>query len=101
MSLCGHEKSLACKQPGAPLLDFAERLGLRHRDKDDDSLLPTLHVDLTRRRNLKRAKLRLKLGDVVFEVDQSLGDAGLGFIGVGSGGVGGTQNLVLDGHVDS
>ena len=83
------------------MLDLVEGLELRNGDKDDDGLLATSDVDLPGGRDLEWSEIALELGDVVFEVDQSLGDAGLGFIGVGSGGVGGTQNLVLDGHVDS
>ena len=89
-------------RPGyTPLLNLVEGLQLRDGDKDDNGLLSATDIDFTGSGDLKGTELSLELGDVVFEVDQSLGDAGLCFIGVGSGGVGGTQNLVLDGHVDS
>ena len=58
-----------------------ERLELRDGNKDDDGLLATTDIDLAGSRNLERSELSLELRNVVFEVNESLSDAGLSLIG--------------------
>ena len=84
-----------------PLLDLVESLELGNGDEDDDGLLATTDVDLAGSRDLEGPELSLELGDVVFEVNQGLGDRDLGLVGRGGGGVRRAEDLVLDGHVES
>lgn len=57
-----------------------ETLELGNRDKDNNSLLSTLDVNLLGRRDLERAQFSLEFGDVVLQVNQGLGDADFGLI---------------------
>jgi len=66
---------------GQPLLNLPESLDLRHRDKNDDGLLSAFNIHLARGRDLEWAKLSLEFGDVVFEIDQGLGDERLCLVG--------------------
>ena len=81
----------------APLLNLVEGFQLRNGDEDNDSLFTTTNVDLTGSRNLKDAKVVFEFRYVVFEVDQSLCYVFFNFIGGGSWGVGGTEDLVANG----
>lgn len=76
-----------------------ESLDLGNRDKDNNSLLSTLGVNLLCRRDLELPQLALELGDILLEVDESLSDGLLDLGGSGSRGVGGPLNLVLERHV--
>jgi len=76
-----------------------ESLDLGNGDKDDNSLLSTLGVNLLCGRDLELPQLGLELGDILLEVDESLSDGLLDFRGSGSRGVGGPLNLVLERHV--
>lgn len=51
-----------------------ESLELGNGDEDNDGLLAALDVDLTSRRDLEGSKLGLELGNVVLEVQESLGN---------------------------
>lgn len=84
----------------APLLHLAERLQLGDGDEDDDGLLSTADIDLASRRNLEGPELSLKLGHVVFQVNERLGDAGLYLIGRSGGRVGRAEDFVLKGHLE-
>ena len=81
-----------------PWLDFAERLQLWNWDKDDDSFLATSDVNFAGSRNLQGTELGLELGDVVLQVDKGLGETCFGLIRRCLGSVGGTRDLVVDGH---
>lgn len=76
-----------------PLLDLVERLELGNGDEDNDSLLATLNVDLTRRRDLERRKLVLEVRDVGLEVQESLSNLLLDLGGGGAGRVGRADDL--------
>ena len=82
----------------SPLLNSVESLDLGNRDKDDNSLLSSLGVNLLGRRDLQLPQLALELGDILLEVDEGLSDLLLD-LGRRSGwGVGGPLDLVLDRH---
>lgn len=82
----------------APLLDLVESLQLRDRDEDNNRLLSATDINLTGSRDLEGTEFSLELGNVVFEVNERLSDAGLRLVGSGSGCVGRTEDLVLDRH---
>lgn len=77
----------------APCLDLPKRLQLRHRHEDHDGLLSAADIDFARCRDLEGAELGLELRDVVFEIDERLGDAELGLIRGGGGRVGRAEDL--------
>lgn len=62
------------KHDNLPLLDLVESLELGNGDEDNNGLLAALDVDLTSRRDLEGSKLGLELGNVVLEVQESLGN---------------------------
>lgn len=75
-----------------------ERLQLGHRDENDNCLLATTDINFAGSRNLEGSELSLEFGDIVFEINQSLCDARLGFVGACSGRIGSAEDLVLNGH---
>jgi hypothetical protein len=81
-----------------PLLDLPERLQLGNRNENNDSLLSTSNINFPGSRDLERAKLGLKLWDVVLEVNQSLCNVGFSLVGGLIGSVGGAENFVVHGH---
>ena len=80
---------------GEAALDLVERLELRDRDEDDDRLLAALDVDLAGSRDLEGAELGLKVGNVVLEVEERLGDQGLGGVRRGARRVGSPEDLLV------
>lgn len=72
-----------------------ERLELRDRDEDDDRLLAALDVDLAGSRDLEGAELGLEVGNVVLEVEERLGDQGLGGVRRGARRVGSPEDLFV------
>ena len=78
---------------GEAALDLVERLELRDRDKDDDRLLAALDVNLAGSRDLEGAELGLEVGNVVLEVEERLGDQGLGGVRRGARRVGSPEDL--------
>lgn len=87
--------------PDAPLLDLTESLQLGHGHKDNDGLFATSDVNLAGSGDLERSQFGLQLWDIVLQVNESLGDVGLRLVWRRSGGVGGTEDLGVDGHLDS
>jgi hypothetical protein len=75
-----------------------ESLDLGDWDKDDNSLLSTLDVNLLGGRDLQLPQLRLELWDILLEVEESLSDLLLNLGGRGLGCVGGSEDLGLVGH---
>jgi len=84
----------------APLLEFTECLQLGNRYKDNNGLLATSYVNFTSSGDLQGPKLRLEIRDVVLQIKQSLSNANLGLVGGSGWGVCGTEDLVVDGHLD-
>jgi len=82
----------------SPLLNSVEGLDLRNRDKDDNSLLSTLGVNLLCRRDLELPQLGLELWDILLEVDEGLSDSLLNLRWCGFGCVGGPLDLGLERH---
>lgn len=78
-----------------------ESLQLGNRDEDDDRLLATPDINFTGGGNLEGSKLSLELGNTVLQVDQSLSDGSLSLIGSSVGCVGGAEDLVLNGHLET
>lgn len=72
-----------------------ERLELRDRDEDDDRLLAALDVNLAGSRDLEGAELGLEVGNVVLEVEERLGDQGLGGVRRGARRVGSPEDLFV------
>ena len=81
-----------------PLLHLAEGLQLWDGDKDDDGLLAATDVDFAGSRYLEGSQFRLEFRHVVFQIDQSLRDAGLELVGRCLGCISGALYLVCDGH---
>lgn len=81
-----------------PLLDSVESLDLGNRDKDNNSLLSTLCVNLLGGRDLQLPQLSLELGDILLEVDEGLSDLLLDLRRRGGWRVGGPLDLGLEGH---
>lgn len=76
-----------------------ESLDHGHRHKDHDRLLAALDVNLLGGGEGKLSELRLELGDVGLEVEESLSDLLLDLRGGSLGSVGGAQDLGVDaGH---
>lgn len=82
----------------SPLLNLVERLGLGNRDKDHNSLLSALDVDLSSLGDLELSQFRLEVGDILFEVEESLSNLLLNLGRRGLGSVGGPQDFVLERH---
>jgi hypothetical protein len=74
-----------------------EGLQLGDGDEDNDSLLASADIDLTGSGDLESTELVFEFGDIVLEVDESLGDAGLSLVGGCRGRVGGAENLAVNG----
>lgn len=74
-----------------------EGLQLGDGDEDNDGLLASTDIDLTGSGDLESTELVFEFGDIVLEVDKSLGDASLGLVGGGRGRVGGAENLAVNG----
>lgn len=76
-----------------------ESLQLGNGDEDDDGLLAALDVDLTSRGDLEGSKLGLELGNVVLEVQESLGNLLLNLGGGSARSVGSAERSVEFGAV--
>ena len=87
--------------PDAPCLNLVEGLELGDRDKNNNGLLATTDINLPGSRDLQSAELSLEIGDIVFEVNQSLSDLDFGFIWRSGGRIGGTGDFVLERHVET
>ena len=75
-----------------------EGLQLRYRYENYNSLLSTTDIDFASSGNLKGSQFDFEVGNIVFEVDQSLSDVGFDFIGCSGWRIGGTEDLVVNGH---
>lgn len=76
-----------------PSLDLLERLELGNGDEDDDGLLSTLDINFSGGGDLERSEVGLEVGNVVLEVEESLGDGQFNVIGGGRGSVSRSQDL--------
>lgn len=70
-----------------------EGLQLGNGDKDNNSLLATLNVNLLSGGDLELLELRLELGHVVLQVEDGLGDGLLNLSRLGGGRVGRSEDL--------
>lgn len=75
-----------------------ERLGHGNRDKDHNGLLSALDIDLSSLGDLELSQLGFEVGDILFEVEESLSNLLLNLGGRGLGSVGGPQDFVLVRH---
>lgn len=82
----------------SPLLNSVESLDLGNRNKDNNSLLSTLSVNLLCGRDLELPQLGLELWDILLEVDEGLSDCLLNLRWCGFGCVGGPVDLALERH---
>ena len=85
----------------APGLDLVEGLELGYGDKDDNGLLATTDINLPGSRDLQRVEFSLELGDIIFEINQSLGNLDFGLIWRCSGCICCAEDFVLEGHVET
>ena len=94
-------KYLSCNgNSDAPGLNLVEGLELGDRNKDNNRLLATTNINLSGSRDLQRAEFSLEIGDVAFEVKQSLGDLDFGLVWGSGGRIGGAENFMLERHVE-
>jgi hypothetical protein len=96
--LDGGDRHVSHQNFNSPLLNSVEGLDLGNRDKDNNSLLSTLGVNLLCRRDLELPQLGLELWDILLEVDKGLSDSLLNLRWCGFGCVGGPLNLGLERH---
>ena len=101
-NLSGFPKYPSCNgNPDSPGLNLMEGLELRDGDKDDDGLLATTDIDLPGSGDLQSVEFRLEIGNVVFKVDQSLGNLDFGLIRGRGRCIGSTGDFVLERHVET
>jgi hypothetical protein len=97
-NLDGGDRHASHENVYSPLLNSVESLDLGNRDKDNNSLLSTLGVNLLGGGDLELPQLGLELGDILLEVDEGLSDGLLDLGGSGFRGVGGPLDLGLERH---
>jgi len=85
----------------APGLNLVEGLELGDGDKDDNGLLPTPDVDFPGSGDLQRVEFSLEIGDIVFEVNQGLGNLDFGLIWRCGGRICCAEDFVLERHVET
>src|SRR3984957_5476255 len=88
------------KMNSLPWLNLSECLQLWDRNKDNNRLFSSTHVDFPCCRYLQRSKVRFQFRNIVLQVYQSLSYASLGFVNLSRGRVCHSEDLMADRHFD-